>query len=139
MSIEFREIRREELDEALRFVAGLDDTFEPTGVDPALSLLARNDERVTLGSALHQTTPDGRRRLRVHLDPQTHPGLARLLIDRALRKAEAAGVSTAEVQIAETDTASRTWADADWLSRLRPAAPPAGPLADPVDRSADAA
>ncbi|MEM6459406.1 MAG: hypothetical protein AAF710_08465 [Planctomycetota bacterium] len=139
MSIEFREIRREELGEALSFVAALGAAVEPDGVEPGLSLLARNDERVTLGSALHQATADGRRRLLVHLDPQTHPGLARLLIDRALRKAEAAGVATAEVQIAETDTASRTWADADWLSRLRPASPPAGPLAGPIDRTADAA
>lgn len=121
MSIEFREIRRGEVDEALAFAVAQGATIEKPALQPNLSLVAINSEQTTLGSALHHVDADGRRHIAVHLDPNINPGLARLLIDRALRKAEAADVATANVQIEHAAADLDTWNGANWLRRLRPA------------------
>ncbi|MEM7626331.1 MAG: hypothetical protein AAF333_12105 [Planctomycetota bacterium] len=121
MSIEFREVRRGEVDDALTFAAAQGATIDAQTLQPNLSLVAINAEQTTLGSALHHVDADGRRHIAVHLDPSVNPGLARLLIDRALRKAEAAGFATAHVQIDHASTEHDTWNGANWLRRLRPA------------------
>ncbi|MEL7089674.1 MAG: hypothetical protein AAGL98_14740, partial [Planctomycetota bacterium] len=121
MPIEFREVRRGEADEALAFAIAQGATINVSALRPQLSLVAINAEQTTLGSALHHVDADGRRHIAVHLDPHINPGLARLLIDRALRKAEAAGFATAHVRIEHASAELDTWNGANWLRRLRPA------------------
>ena len=121
MAIEFREVRRGEMEAALTFAAAQGATIDAAALQPHLSLVAINAEQTTLGSALHHIGADGRRHIAVHLDPNINPGLARLLIDRALRKAEAANLATTHVQIDRDSAEHDTWNGANWLRRLRPA------------------
>ncbi len=123
MPIEFREVRRGEIDDALAFAVGLGADVSKPALRHQLSLVAVNAEKTILGSALHEVADDGRRHILIHLKPDTHPGLGRLLIDRALRKAEAAGLATTHVTIHHAEADESTWTAAEWLSRLRPAKP----------------
>ncbi|MBB6429945.1 hypothetical protein [Algisphaera agarilytica] len=125
MPIEFREVRWEEIDEALAFANGLGGDIAKPALRHQLSLVATNSEKAILGSALHESAADGRRLIHIHLKPDTHPGLGRLLIDRALRKSEGADVTTATVKIHHEEAEQTTWSSTDWLSRLRPTTPPA--------------
>lgn len=125
MSIEFREVRRGEIDDALTFATSQGASIEASALQPQLSLVAINAEQTTLGSALHHVDADGRHHIAVHLTPDINPGLARLLIDRALRKAEAADLSTTHVQIDHAQADADTWKGANWLSRLGPTTRPA--------------
>lgn len=144
MPIEFREVRRGEIGDALAFAAANGGGGDRATLVSNLSLAAINARRVTLGLALHQQDPDGRRRIVIHLATDANPGLARLLIDRALRKAEAADVATMDVQVRAAEAAQSLWSDADWLSRLYPtsadtaAASEAEPQAE-IEPLADAA
>lgn len=130
MAIEFREVRRGEIDDALAFALGRGAAIERATLQANLSLVALGQEKATLGSALHHVDDTGRRHVAVHLAEDVHPGLARLLIDRALRKAEAADVSTTHVQIDHDETSKTTWNQANWLLRLTPSGPK--PAAEPT-------
>ncbi|MEM1110090.1 MAG: hypothetical protein AAGH99_15500 [Planctomycetota bacterium] len=125
MPIEFREVRRGEIDDAVAFAVDLGATVSKPAVRHQLSLQALNAEKTTLGSALHEVAEDGRRSIHIHLKPDVHPGLGRLLIDRALRKAEAVGLATAYVAIHHQQADELTWCGADWPSRLKPTSPKA--------------
>lgn len=131
MSIEFREIRRGEIGDALAFVAGQGAEVQRATVQTHFSLTALDAERAIVGSALHLAEPEGRRRIVVHLAPDAELGLAKLLIDRALRKAEGGDVATARVEIQHPEAEQATWADNDWLARLEPASPEAERKTEP--------
>ncbi|MEM8737702.1 MAG: hypothetical protein AAGG38_04390 [Planctomycetota bacterium] len=128
MSIEFREVRLGEIDEALAFVAGCGTEVTRESLKHVLSLVARSEGQGTLGAALHHVDGGGRHSITVRLVAGVHAGLARLLVDRALRKAESAKVSIAHILL-DGEGESVTWSSADWLSRLRPATPVASPAA----------
>lgn len=119
MAVEFREIRRGEVAEALAFAAGLGLSVEAAELEPQLSLIALGRDRVTLGTALHSRDAAGRRCIAVQLAESAPPGLARLLIDRALRKAEARGTTTTHIRICGRDIEQQTWSGADLLTRLQ--------------------
>lgn len=123
MPIEFREVRCEEIDDALAFAVDQGADISKPAVRHQLSLVAVNTQKTILGSALHEIGDDARRHIHIHLKPDTHPGLGQLLVDRALRKAEAGGVATTHVTIHQDEADQNTWDAADWLSRLRPAKP----------------
>lgn len=122
MSIEFREIRRGEIGDALAFVAKQGGRVRRAAVRTQYSLTALDEERAIVGSALYVAGPGGRRRIVVHLSPDAEPGLAKRLIDRALRKAEAGDLATMRVEIQDAEAAQATWADTDWLAGLGDAA-----------------
>ncbi|MEM9915957.1 MAG: hypothetical protein AAF911_13445 [Planctomycetota bacterium] len=121
MPIEFREVRREEIDDALAFAVDQGADLAKAAVRHQLSLVAINGDKAILGSALHEVGDDARRHIHIHLKPDINPGLGRLLLDRALRKAEAVGIATTQVKIHLDQAEQNTWDDADWLSRLKPA------------------
>ena len=121
MPIEFREVRREEIDDALAFAVDQGADLAKAAVRHQLSLVAINGDKAILGSALHEVGDDARRHIHIHLKPEINPGLGRLLLDRALRKAEAVGIATTHVKIHLDEAEQNTWDDADWLSRLKPA------------------
>ncbi len=118
MPIEFREIRRGEADQALAFARTLGSELSRQALVPRLSLLAVNSAGQVLGCALHHRDAGARPTVTVRLCDAAHPGLARLLIDRALRKAAAAGLSTTHVHLPDDPVAAATWSQADWLARL---------------------
>jgi hypothetical protein len=119
MAIEFREVRQCEIDQVLSAAAAIGTAIEPATLRHELSLTAVGKDKATLGSALHHVADDGRHRIRVHLAEAVHPGLARLLIDRALRKAATRCVTTARIEIDGPDVADATWSGADLLARMR--------------------
>ncbi|MEM9419110.1 MAG: hypothetical protein AAGA25_08705 [Planctomycetota bacterium] len=123
MPIEFREVRWEEIDEALAFANGQGGDIAKPALRHNLSLLAVNAEKTILGSAMHESAEGGRHLIHIHLKPDTHPGLGRLLIDRSLSKAEASNVTTTTVKIHHEEADQSTWSSTDWLSRLRPTTP----------------
>lgn len=145
MPIEFREVRREEIDDALAFAVDQGADISKPAVRHQLSLVAVNTQKTILGSALHEVADDARRHIHIHLKPDTHPGLGQLLVDRALRKAEAGSVATTHVTIHHDEADQNTWDAADWLSRLRPAKPQTtasvtpNPTATPVIAAAESA
>lgn len=120
MPIEFREVRRGEIDDALTFATAQGADISAPAIRHQLSLVAINTQKSILGSALHEVTGDGRRRIHIHLNPDIHPGLGRLLIDRALRKAEGANIATAQVAIQHETAEQTTWKTAEWPSPSRP-------------------
>jgi hypothetical protein len=118
MPIEFHEVRRGEVPEALAFAASLGRHINRVALVPGLSLLALGGEGGTLGSALHYLDENRRPVLAVDVAEGVHPGLARLLIDRAMRKAAGKGLSCAKLDIAQPQAHAVTWRDANWMSRF---------------------
>lgn len=135
MPIEFREVRRGEIDDAYAFAVDQGADVAKAALRHQLSLVAINAEKTILGSALHEVADDARRHIHIHLKPDTHPGLGRLLIDRALRKAEAAHVATTHVTIHHDAADQCTWTAAAWPRPVRPvltqAATPVAPEPEP--------
>ncbi|MEO1237248.1 MAG: hypothetical protein AAFX76_10720 [Planctomycetota bacterium] len=123
MSIEFREIRWGEIDEVVTFAAAQGAAVERDTLCHTLSLQARNSGGETLGVALHHVDDAGCRHVAVCCGGAVHIGLNRLLLDRALRKAEADGHAITHVSLGG-DADEPTWSGADWLARLRTVSPP---------------
>ena len=124
MAVEFREIRRGEVADALAFAAKLGQQIDAARLEPRLSLVELGRDRRKLGSALHVRDPDGRRCITVQLADAVPDGLARLLIDRALRKVEAQGSTTTAIHICGQEAARLTWSGADLLAKLQATAGP---------------
>jgi hypothetical protein len=126
MAIEFREVRRGQIDDALAFAAGCGAAIDRQDFRHDLSLLALDGSKATLGSALAYVADD-RLHLRVDVAEGVAPGLARLLADRALRKAESQGRATAHLDVADAQLAAQLFAGADLLAKLQATVRPRPP------------
>ena len=136
MAIEFREIRKDQIDELLSFAATLGPAIDRAALRHNLSLVALDREGSPRGLALFHLGAEGRPRLRIDLAPDTPPGLARLLLDRALRKAESRGMTTTHIEMSNQAAADQTFRGADLLLRLQATVrphPPVASITPPLD------
>ena len=125
MGIELREIRRDELAASVDAARAGGISLDGEAVARRRSVVACNKE-TPLGGALAHDGGGGRRELIVELRSGVKPALARDLIDQALRKAAASGITAVRVRLLDEAAATLLWKKADWLSGLKPVTPAVG-------------
>ena len=123
MQIEFRELKQDEVQVATAFEPPLN--LDPGwSLDRRMSISAINAEGRLLGIAMHRVSTGGRRWVRVHVREDVNPGLARLLIDRAIQKVAAEQLTAAAIEVATTEVGQETWDQANWFTKLPQTPPP---------------
>lgn len=133
MEATYRELRLDDLDDALAFVHERGSTTERGRLRHRLSLSVRVDGE-TVGYGLCLGEDRGRFVVELALnDAAAQAGLGQPLADTVLGKMQSAGVGTARVRSLNADGAERLWQATNWLDRI-----PSSAADEPVEAEAAA-
>lgn len=122
MPLEFREVRFTEIDDAVGFATAHGAQVDKSQLRANLSLVALDTDKAIVASALHQFDGYGQSLLGVHLAAGNTDttALPHKLINCAVRKALAVGVTTSRIKIAANDLEQSLWNEVNWLAKLPP-------------------
>ncbi|MEM6394273.1 MAG: hypothetical protein AAF797_16025 [Planctomycetota bacterium] len=115
MSVELREIRTDELDDALRFMGEHGGITSPTQARHDLSLLARDGDGKTLGAAVLHRVAETAAVLQVALAEALADDDACRLIDKALLKAQTGRLRRVRIMVLDGERQQRLWEAQDFL------------------------
>ncbi|MFW6059242.1 MAG: hypothetical protein ACODAQ_03620 [Phycisphaeraceae bacterium] len=115
MTCEIRELRCDELEEALQFARQYHGELDAAQVRRRASVLAR-DEQGGIAGAAFCIGPSSQRTLEVVVSPQADPSLLRRLVDKALLKLRSENVRRCVIHTATDDAGGdQFWSATRWI------------------------
>ncbi|MEM1212490.1 MAG: hypothetical protein AAGI68_09355 [Planctomycetota bacterium] len=115
MPLELREIRTDELAEALRFMGEHGGVTSPKQARHDLSLVARDEGGLTLGAAVLHRVAERAAVLQVAMDDGLADEDAARLIDKALLKAHTHRLRRIRIMVLDAERQQRLWETQDFL------------------------